>query len=38
VVGKPVRVGFNPVAVDVRGHSVWVTSVSDDRLSRIDFR
>jgi DNA-binding beta-propeller fold protein YncE len=38
VVGKPIRVGFNPVAVDVRGHSVWVTSVSDDRLSRIDFR
>ena len=37
VVGKPIRVGFNPVAVDVRGHSVWVTSVADNRLTRIDF-
>jgi streptogramin lyase len=37
VVGQPIRVGFNPVAVDVRGHSVWVTSVSDNRLTRIAF-
>ena len=37
IVGKPIRVGFNPVAVDVRGHSAWVTSVADDRLTRIDF-
>ena len=37
VVGKPIRVGFNPVGVDVRGHSAWVTSVADDRLTRIDF-
>jgi DNA-binding beta-propeller fold protein YncE len=37
VVGKPVRVGFNPVGVDVRGHSVWVTSVSDNRLTRVAF-
>jgi DNA-binding beta-propeller fold protein YncE/predicted Ser/Thr protein kinase len=37
IVGKPIRVGFNPVAVDVRGHSAWVTSVGDDRLTRIDF-
>ena len=35
--GKPLRVGFNPVAVDVRGHSAWVTSVADDRLTRVDF-
>jgi DNA-binding beta-propeller fold protein YncE len=37
VVGEPLRVGFNPVGVDVRGHSAWVTSVADDRLTRIDF-
>jgi predicted Ser/Thr protein kinase len=37
IMGKPIRVGFNPVAVDVRGHSAWVTSVADDRLTRIDF-
>ncbi len=37
IVGKPLRVGFNPVAVDVRGHSAWVTSVADDRLTRVDF-
>ena len=37
IVGKPIRVGFNPVGVDVRGHSAWVTSVADDRLTRIDF-
>jgi len=37
IIGKPIRVGFNPVAVDVRGHSAWVTSVADDRLTRIDF-
>ena len=37
IVGKPIRVGFNPVGVDVRAHSVWVTSVADDRLTRIDF-
>ena len=30
IVGKPIRVGFNPVAVDVRGHSAWVTSVADE--------
>jgi streptogramin lyase len=38
VVGKPIRVSFNPVGVDVSGHSVWITSVSDDRLTRIDLR
>jgi virginiamycin B lyase len=38
IVGQPIRVGFNPVGVDVRGHSAWVTSVADDRLTRIDFR
>jgi serine/threonine protein kinase/DNA-binding beta-propeller fold protein YncE len=38
VVGKPIRVRFNPVGVDVSGHSVWVTSVSDNRLTRIDLR
>ncbi|HEY0364699.1 MAG TPA: protein kinase [Solirubrobacteraceae bacterium] len=37
IVGQPIRVGFNPVGVDVRGHSAWVTSVADDRLTRIDF-
>jgi DNA-binding beta-propeller fold protein YncE len=37
MVGKPIRVGFNPVAVDVRGHSAWITSVGDNRLSRVDF-
>ncbi|HEX6698674.1 MAG TPA: protein kinase [Solirubrobacteraceae bacterium] len=37
IIGKPIRVGFNPVAVDVRGHSAWVTSVADDRLTRVDF-
>jgi DNA-binding beta-propeller fold protein YncE len=37
LIGQPIRVGFNPVAVDVRGHSVWVTSVSDNRLTRIAF-
>jgi streptogramin lyase len=37
LVGKPIRVGFNPVGVDVRGHSVWVTSVSDNRLTRVAF-
>lgn len=36
LVGKPTRVGFNPVGVDVSGHSVWVTSVADNRLTRID--
>jgi hypothetical protein len=36
-VGKPIRVGFNPVGVDVRAHSVWVTSVADDRLTRVVF-
>jgi DNA-binding beta-propeller fold protein YncE len=36
IVGRPIRVGFNPVGVDVRGHSAWVTSVADDRLTRID--
>ena len=38
VVGRPIRVGFNPVAVDVSGRSVWVTSVADNRLTRIDLR
>jgi DNA-binding beta-propeller fold protein YncE len=38
VVGQPIRVGFNPVGVDISGHSVWVTSVSDNRLTRIDLR
>jgi hypothetical protein len=37
IVGQPIRVGFNPVGVDVHGHSAWVTSVADDRLTRIDF-
>jgi protein kinase-like protein len=37
VVGDPIRVGFNPVGVDVRGHSVWVTSVSDNRLTQVAF-
>jgi hypothetical protein len=37
MVGKPIRVGFNPVAVDVRGHSAWITSVGDNRLARVDF-
>ena len=37
IVGRPIRVGFNPVAVDVRSQSVWVTSVADDRLTRVDF-
>jgi streptogramin lyase len=37
-VGKPVQVGLNPLAVVVHGHSVWVTSVGDNRLTRVDFR
>ena len=37
MIGKPIRAGFNPVAVDVRGHSAWITSVGDNRLARVDF-
>jgi hypothetical protein len=36
LVGKPIPVSPNPVGVDVSGHSVWVTGVADDRLTRID--
>jgi streptogramin lyase len=36
VVGKPIPVGLNPVAVEVSHGSVWVTSVGDSRLTRID--
>ena len=36
VIGRPVPVGLNPVAVDVSHGSAWVTSVGDANLTRID--
>ena len=36
VIGRPVPVGLNPVAVDVSHGSAWVTSVGDGNLTRID--
>ena len=36
VIGQPVPVGLNPVAVDVSHGSAWVTSVGDGNLTRID--
>ena len=36
VVGRPVPVGLNPVAVDISHGSAWVTSVGDGNLTRID--
>jgi serine/threonine protein kinase len=36
VTGNAIPVGFNPVGVHVGAGSVWVTSVADNRLTRID--
>jgi DNA-binding beta-propeller fold protein YncE len=36
VIGRPVPVGLNPVAVDVSHGSAWVTSVGDGNLTRVD--
>jgi DNA-binding beta-propeller fold protein YncE len=37
-VGEPIRVGLNPYAMVADGHSVWVTNLGDNTLSRIDYR
>jgi DNA-binding beta-propeller fold protein YncE len=35
LIGSPIPVGLNPVAVDVSHGTAWVTSVGDDSLTRI---
>jgi streptogramin lyase len=36
-VGQPVPVALNPFAIAVRGRSLWVTSLGEDRAQRVDF-
>jgi streptogramin lyase len=38
VVGKPVRVGGSPFALDVRAHMVWVTLLDENAVARVRFR
>jgi serine/threonine protein kinase len=34
--GSPIRVGRNPAALVLQGRTLWVASVGDDRIDRID--
>ena len=34
--GKPLPVGLNPFAVAADGRQVWVTSVGDNSVTRLD--
>jgi DNA-binding beta-propeller fold protein YncE len=37
-IGRAVRVGLNPFAMAADDHSVWVTGLADNTLTRIDYR
>jgi DNA-binding beta-propeller fold protein YncE len=37
-IGEPVRVGLNPYAMVADQHSVWVTGLGDNTLTRITYR
>jgi hypothetical protein len=37
VVGKPVRVGRNPLALAARDHTLWVTLVADNAVTRLRY-
>jgi streptogramin lyase len=38
VVGKPVKVGSQPFALSVHGHTAWVTLLGAGAIARVDFR
>jgi len=37
-VAEPVHVGLNPYAITADDRSVWVTSLGENTLTRIDYR
>jgi hypothetical protein len=36
-VGDPVPVALNPFAIDVLRRSLWVTSLGEDKVQRVEF-